>query len=169
MAYDKTLEFCSSLSMADGAATPIYSNHIKLAQLANQALQGPDLGDGNPLWMAFRMEETFAGGSFLRCELVASLTDTFGLTDVVIASTGDIPITHPILGTPGPLLANATHWCAIQKLDPQAMFPAGFISSYQYLVCRFSRTGTFTAGKVTARVTDHPAGVVKIYPSATIN
>lgn len=170
MAFDRTLQLSDRQDLS-GTGVVYSTDHITLAALVEGTVgSAADLGEGNPLWAHFHIDESFAGGTFLRCELVVCSTALGDTTDVVIASTGDIPITHPILGIPGPLVAGESHMAALVRVDRGAKMPVlpglvQFPASYGFVGFRYIRTGTFTLGRVTARITDvAPAIGMKIYP-----
>lgn len=170
MARDRTTQLATNLSLA-GTGT-VFSDFILLAQLVEgTAGSAVDLGEGNPLYPWVHIDESFAGGNFLRCDLVASATAPGDGSEIILASSGEQPLLHPILGVPGPLQAGETINMAMGRVDRNQKMPVlngviNFPASYRVISFRFIRDGTFTLGKVTAGIGDEPPAIgLKKYPS----
>jgi hypothetical protein len=173
MAFDKTLELSTEQSVLTG--TVFSTKYHYLQALPGFDLSGSDVGEGNPLFCWFHITESFAGGdgSFVTFEAITDSILIGGepdhLTSVVMASTGAVPAIHPIIGLQGPLLAGETHHAAFTRLDIPSKTPSApsvYPVAYRSIQFRYTVVGTFTTGKVTARITDvHPAIGMKKYPA----
>ena len=108
-----------------------------------------DIGEGEPLYMNFGLNAALTGGTSVAFEVVTA--DDAALTSNVT-----------VIGSSGALLAAAL---TLNKVIVVALSPLVGSLGKRYIGARYTVAGTFSAGTVTADLTNAVADGQKFYPA----
>lgn len=178
---DQLLTFCRAESLA-GTGDAFSTDYVPLNALR-------DIGEGSPLWVRFHIDEAFAGGTQLvlgvavawsagPVPLVWAAADTL----ITVGTTEDLQQEVTAMGTYGilggyesPLRQGMNYHVAISMDARRPPTKLGTIvpgtpvvPGYGLLGAFWQRTGTFTAGKITASIVDNIDSGLHIYPAGAV-